>query len=70
MSSSISILAKRVEYFIWQMCNDPLAEHAVGEAELDAVEVNEKYDLAFCSSEKTKRALCYLYWQYGCVVRF
>lgn len=49
MSSSISILAKRAEYFIWQMCNDPLAELHVSKVELDAVEVNEKNNLALCS---------------------
>lgn len=52
MPSSISILAKRVEYFICQMHDDPLAELHVAEVELDAMEVNEKYDLAFCSSKK------------------
>lgn len=37
------------------MRNDPLAEPHVGEVGLDAMEVNENYDLAFCSSEKQKK---------------
>lgn len=37
------------------MCNDTLAEPHVGEVGLDAMEVNENYDLAFCSSEKQKK---------------
>lgn len=57
MSSSISIQSKGVEYFIWQMHNDPLDELHVGEEVLDAMEVNEKYDLAFCSSKKKKKGL-------------
>lgn len=69
MSSSVSILVKRVEYFIWQMHKNPLAKLHVGEVELDAMEVNESYDLAFCSSKEV-RALCYLYRQPGCVVGF
>lgn len=55
MSSSILILSKRIEYFIWEMRNHPLAEPHVSEVGLDAMEVNENYDLAFCSSEKQKK---------------
>lgn len=51
------------------MHKNPLAKLHVGEVELDAMEVNESYDLAFCSSKEV-RALCYLYRQPGCVVGF
>lgn len=55
MSSSISILSKRVEYFIWQMRNKLLAELHVGEVELNAMEVKKKVWLGFLFIKKKKR---------------
>lgn len=42
------------------MHNDPLAELHVGEAELDTMEGNEKYDLALCSPKKTRSPLLFV----------